>query len=412
VSKPFFTTLTLEQVHALAEGLEPLGSEAAPLGDALGRTLAADAVAPEDLPGFARASMDGYAIRSRDSFGASEAGPAYLELGGEVRMGEAPAVEVVPGRCCRIGTGGMLPRGADGVVMLEHTRLLDERTVEIASSVAPGANVMGPKDDVARGEVLLRAGHRLRPQDVGLLAALGRTSVEVRPRPRLGVLSSGDEVVAVEETPGPGQVRDVNSFTLSSQIREAGGEPVLLGRVPDDEAALRAAVARSVSSCRLTLLSGGSSVGARDLTAQVFGAFPDARLLCHGVAVAPGKPFIWTRLPGHDLLGLPGQVASCLVAFHLFVEPILERLMGRPPASFTRFGRVEAVLSRNVPSSPGRESYIRVGVRTVEGQLVAEPLFGKSGLIRTLVEGRGLLRIPLGSEGIEAGARVTVHLFP
>ncbi len=327
-------------------------------------------------------------------------------------MGRAPDLSLRPGQCGRIGTGGMLPEGADAVVMIEHTRDLDERIIEVTQAVAPRTNVMGPTDDAEAGQLLLRAGHRLRPQDIGLLAALGVGEPEVVQAPRMGIISTGDEIVPVGQEPEPGQVRDVNSCTLACQVQDAGGTPVLLGLVSDQEEALKEIVAQSLATCDLTLLSGGSSVGIRDLTARVFLSFPAAQLLVHGVSVAPGKPFIWVQVGDKHLLGLPGHVASCMIAFHLFVEPIIERLLGREPCSFTRFGRLKARLIRNLPSAPGREEYVRVRVQQENEQWLAEPVFGKSGLLRTLTQSQGLVRVPLDCEGLDADTMVNVLLFP
>lgn len=411
--KPFFNVQTVDQVHAFAKEVETLATEDVALTDALGRSLTDRFKAPHDLPGFIRATMDGYAVRGRDTFGASETEPGYLNLVGEVMMGRTPPFKVGPGQCARIGTGGMLPQGADAVVMVEHTRLLDDESVEIAKSVAPGTHILGAADDAEAGQELLPAGQCLRPQDLGLLAGLGVNRVSVVKRPRVGIISTGDEVVPVEGEPGPGQVRDVNSYTLAALIAQAGGEPQAMGLVKDDEAALKAMVAKSLETNDLTLLSGGSSVGVRDLTAQVFMSFPGAEMKVHGVAVSPGKPFIWVQAEGAHLIGLPGQVASCMVAFNILVEPILERMLGRAALAFTRFARLPAKLMRNLPSAQGREDYIRVRVGlNGDGSWQAEPVFGKSGLIRTLTQGHGLVRIPLENEGLDQGSQVEVLLFP
>lgn len=410
--KAFFQVQDVAMVHALAGQLAPLPPEEVPLDLALSRALAIPLNAPSDLPGFTRATMDGYAVRAMDTFGAGEVSPGYLEIVGEVRMGQAPAFSVGPGQCARIGTGGMLPAGADAVVMVEHTRLLDDTSLEVAASVAPGGNTLGSTDDAAQGQELLPQGQCLRPQDLGLLAALGRDMVSVTRRPRVGIVSTGDEVVPVSASPAPGQVRDVNTHTLAAQVLRAGGEPFPLGLVPDNAQALRKATARSLESCDLTLLSGGSSVGARDFTSEVFLSFPGAELLVHGVAVSPGKPFLWVRTPSGHLLGLPGQVASCLVAFYLLVEPILERLQGRPALPFARFARLPAVLTRNIPSAPGREEYLRVALSQDNGQWLAQPLFGKSGLLTTMIQGQGLVRVPKDCEGLDAAEAVEVLLFP
>ncbi len=410
--KPFFKTRTLEQVRDLAGRVRALEAESVPLGSLAGRTLARDLAAPDDLPGFARSTMDGFAVRARDTFGAGEGSPGYLSLCGEVTMGERPGFGLEAGCCARIGTGGMMPEGADAVVMVEHTRIVDERTIEVARSVAPGAHVLGPTDDAEKGQVLLGAGRRLRPQDVGLLASLGASSADVVRRPRVGIISTGDEVVPVSTSPRPGQVRDVNAHTLAAQVTDAGARPVPLGLVPDQEDAIREKVAASLDRCDLTLLSGGSSMGVRDLTVDIFLSFPGSELLVHGVSVAPGKPFIWVDRAGHALLGLPGQVASCMIAFHLFVEPILERMLGRQARSFTRFARRRAVLTRNVPGVQGREAYHRVRVTGRQEGMEAEPVLGKSGLLRTLTHADGIVRVPLGCEGLDEGSTVTVLLFP
>ena len=408
----FFKVKSVAEVLALAETTPRLGTESVPTDQAPGRTLSEDFPAPHDLPGFTRSTMDGFAVRARDTFGAGEGQPAYLELCGQVAMGQKPDFGLAPGNCARIGTGGMLPQGADAVVMIEHTRMLDETTVEIIKPAAPGGNTLGPTDDAAKGQILLKAGRVIRAQDAGLLAALGLSRVSVVLKPRVGIISTGDEVVPIESEPGPGQVRDVNSHTLSAQVAQAGGEPVPLGLAPDQAEELKKLTARSKETCDLTLLSGGSSVGVRDFTVEVFTSFPGAELLVHGVAVAPGKPFIWVKAGDSHLLGLPGQVASCMVAFHLFAEPILERMLGRPARPFRLFTKAEAKLTRPAPSANGREEYIRVKVSQNGKGLVADPVFGKSGLLTTLIRGNGLLRIPARSEGLYEGDLGRVFIFP
>jgi molybdopterin molybdotransferase len=410
--KPFFEVQTLEAVWERVRGTRALEAENVALAAAEGRTLASVFAAPHDLPGFVRSTMDGYAVRAQDTFGATETQPGYLVFQSEVEMGRKPDFALDHGSCARIGTGGMLPDGADAVIMVEHTREADNDTVEISRSVAPGSNVIGAADDAVAGQSLLPAGRWLRPQDLGLLAALGVLEPEVVRKPRAGIISTGDEVVPVERVPGPGEVRDVNATVLAAQVQAAGADAVDLGLVPDDPTRLKQAVATSLEENDLTLLSGGSSMGVRDLTAEIFLAFPGAELVVHGVSVAPGKPFIWVRAGDHQLLGLPGQVTSCLVAFHLFVEPLLERLLGREGEAFTRFGRLDAILDRRIPSAAGRELFQRVRVDRTDGGWRAEPVLGRSGLLRSLVQGHGLVRVPLGSEGLDVGTRVEVLLFP
>jgi len=410
--KPFFEVQTLEAVWQRARDTRPLASETVDLAAAADRTLAHDFAAPHDLPGFVRSTMDGFAVRARDTFGATESQAGYLKLQGEVIMGRVPDFSLDAGSCARIGTGGMLPDGADAVIMVEHTREASRDTIEVSRSVAPGSHVIGAADDAEAGQVLLAAGQRLRPQDVGLLAALGVEEPQVFRKPRAGIISTGDEVVPVDTEPGPGEVRDVNATVLGAQVRSAGGQPMTMGLVPDDEDRLRQTVAKSLEENDLTLLSGGSSMGVRDLTAEIFLSFPGAELLVHGVSVAPGKPFIWVRVGHHHLLGLPGQVTSCLVTFHLFVEPLLERLLGREGTAFTRFGRLDATLTRNIASAAGRELFQRVRVEQTGAGWQAEPVHGRSGLLRSLVQGHGLVRVPLGSEGLDEGSKIEVLLFP
>jgi len=410
--KPFFQVQSLEQVLSYAKVIKSLDAEEVPLGKALGRTLLADFTAPHSLPGFTRSCMDGFAVISSDTFGASETLPEYLTLVDEVNMGDSPKFILMSGQCARIMTGGALPEGADAVVMVEHTNYFSQTKVEIIRPVAPGANVLRATDDALMGEKILSAGLSLRPQDLGLLAAFGQERVKVVRQPKVGIISTGDEVVPIDAIPKLGQVRDVNTHTLAAVVSAVCGLPRCVGLVTDSEAALRSAVIDSLANDDLTLLSGGSSVGGRDLTAKVFTSISKARLLVHGVAIAPGKPFIWVQIGDKNLLGLPGQVTSCLIAFYVLVEPIIERLLGRKAVPFTRFGRIQAVLARNLPSVYGREEYVRVSLVRYNGRFMAEPIFGKSGLLHTLIKGDGLIRIESDNEGINTGVEVTVFTWP
>ncbi|MEW5762560.1 MAG: gephyrin-like molybdotransferase Glp [Bacillota bacterium] len=378
-------------------------SRVCPLAEALGLAVARDILAPEDVPGFDRSTMDGFAVRASDTFGASEGLPAYLEVVGEVRMGEAPATALSPGQACRIATGGMLPAGADAVVMVEHTETVDERTVGVTRPVAPGENTVRRGDDIRAGEVLFAAGHRLRPQDVGLLAAAGVAEVPVLAPPRVGIITTGDEIVPVEQTPGPGQVRDVNSYTNAGLVAACGGVPVRYGIVRDDFDALYTAASRALAETDMVVVSGGSSVGTRDMTARVIDALGEPGVLFHGLAVRPGKPTIGAVVAGKPVIGLPGHPVSAMVVFDLIVRPLInpgERRLA-----------VRARVSRQLRSAPGREDYVRVRLRRENGELVAEPILGKSGLIATMARADGLAVISLDSGGVEAGECVDVLLF-
>ncbi|MDI6631579.1 MAG: molybdopterin molybdotransferase MoeA, partial [Thermoanaerobacteraceae bacterium] len=343
-----------------------------------------------------------FAVRAADTFGASEGLPAYLRVAGEVLMGRAPDGPLLPGEAWRIPTGGMLPEGADAVVMVEHTEEAGD-AVAVLRPVAPEENVVRRGDDVRAGQVVLQAGKRLRPHDIGLLAACGVTRVPVRRRPVVGIIGTGDEVVAAEAVPGPGQVRDVNTPALAAAVKAAGGDPRVFGLVPDELPVLREVLARAVAESELVLLSGGSSVGTRDLTLEAVSSLPGALVLFHGLAVKPGKPTVGAVADGKAVFGLPGHPVSALVVFEFLVRPLLEpERSTRPP--------VRVRLGRSLRSAPGREDYVRVALRIENGELVAEPVLGKSGLIATLARADGLVRLRLDAEGAAAGEMV--EYFP
>ncbi len=411
---PEFLTLLppAEALNLLLQNLPPaqVKAERVPVGQSLGRVSAQAISAPEDLPGFSRSTVDGFAVRARDTFGASESLPAYLALAGEVPMGRAPAFELHPGQAALIHTGGMLPSGADAVVMLEHTQAARAGEVEVLRAAAPGENVLHQGEDVRRGQEVLPAGALLRPAEIGGLMALGIGEVSVAARPRVGVLSSGDEIVPSHQTPAPGQVRDVNTHTLSALVTAHGGIPCPYGILPDDRAALHGALGRALVECDLVVITAGSSASARDLTAGVIGQMGSPGVLVHGVNVKPGKPTILAVCDGKPVIGLPGNPVSALVIAGLFVIPVIERLLGLPggrprPA-------LSARLALNLPSQAGREDYVPVKLsRDSTGAWLAEPIFYKSNLIFTLAQADGLLRIPADANGLEVGALVEVVLL-
>ncbi|MEW6547011.1 MAG: gephyrin-like molybdotransferase Glp [Bacillota bacterium] len=375
------------------------------LEEALGRVLAADLVAREDVPGFARSTVDGYAVRAQDTFGASESLPAYLTLAGELRMGQAAERHLGDGECMAVATGGALPAGADAVVMLEHTETPGDGTVAVMRPVSPGENLVRPGEDVAAGQVVIRRGRVLRAPDLGVAAALGYTELPVFVRPRVAIVSTGDELVPPGETPGPGRVRDVNSHTLAAAVQAEGGNPRLLGIVPDDRPALDRALQEGLRADCL-LVSGGSSVGARDLVAQAIASLGEPGILVHGVAVRPGKPVIAAVARSRPIFGLPGHPVSALVTFYLLVRPVLRFLAGAEP--FPVEATVRARLGRNLASRPGVEEYVRVSLCRDGGVLVAHPVLGKSGLISTLARAWGLVRIPAEATGLAQGEEVEV----
>ncbi|MDR2825792.1 MAG: molybdopterin molybdotransferase MoeA [Deltaproteobacteria bacterium] len=406
----FLTLKSVDQILQLIQQFAPLDTEDISLEDSFGRILAEPFLAPQDLPGFTRSSMDGYAVRAKDMFGASENMPALFDCIGECHMGETPALVIGPGQTARIWTGGMLPPGADAVVMLEYARAAGKNQIELTRPVAPLDHVITADEDAAKGATLLTAGSRLRPQELGLLAAFGVHSISVYKKPRVAIISSGDEVVAISATPEPGQVRDINSYTLDALVRACGAESRRLGISGDKPTELLALVNTTIDWADVVLVSGGSSAGQRDCTAQVFEAL-GAKILAHGVAISPGKPLILARKNQKSFWGLPGHVASALVCAEVFIRPLLYQLSGRQVEAAWQSGH-KAVLTRSVASAQGRRDYIRVRVRdnAQSGALpLATPLMGKAGLITTLVEADALIICPEDNEGLSAGQIVELH---
>jgi molybdopterin molybdotransferase len=399
-----------EALHVLMSRLSPAPqAEEVETIHALDRVTAVPVIAPYPLPPFPRSTVDGYAVRAADTFGANESLPAYLTLIGEVPMGAAAGLSLSAGQCALIHTGGMLPAGADAVVMVENTQSARSTEVEILRAAAPGENVIKVGEDVASGEEVIPAGVRLRPAEIGGLMALGFTRVRVACRPRVGILSSGDEVVPPDAEMGPGQVRDINSYSLGALIEQAGGLAMRYGILPDHSEALRAAAEKALAECDVVIITAGSSASSRDLTAAVIDSLGQPGVLVHGVAVRPGKPTILAVCDGKAVVGLPGNPVSALVIAGLFVVPVLQALLGlrsNRPAP-----RLSARLATNLPSQAGREDWQAVRlVETRQGYL-AEPIFGKSNLIFTLARADGLVRIPPAATGLEAGQSVEVYLL-
>ena len=395
-------------VMTVAEGLTALApARRAPVSvmpPALGLVPSQDVIASEPLPAWARATVDGYAVRAADTYAAAETLPVLLELSGEVAMGRAPDGEVGAGAVMAIPTGGLLPPGADAVVMVEYTSEPMPGHVELMRGVAPGDGVLQPGEEAMPGDVLVAAGRPLRAAELGLLAAAGVTEIAAHDRPRVGIVSTGDEIVP----PGtaalaPGQVRDACAPALAGLVREAGGEPVLRGIVPDDPAELERVLAEAVASDDVVVVSAGSSVGARDLTATVVARLGD--VVCHGLAIKPGKPTLLADCGGVPLIGLPGNPRSALVVFRLVGMPLVRTVAGvtAPPAVAT----VSARLARDVPSAAGRLDVVQVSVR--DG--VATPLFGSSALLGPMVRADGCFEVPEAATGLGAGAEVVVELY-
>jgi molybdopterin molybdotransferase len=399
-----------EAFRTFVAELTPLGmADAIQVHSAAGRILARDVKATDPLPHFTRATMDGYALRSADTIGASETLPAYLRLAGEIRMGTAATKVVGPGEAYRIHTGAMLPPGADGVVMVEQTSQSGDE-IEVRTAVAPGESVFFAGEDAERGATLIAAGTRLRAAQLGVLCAIGRTTVDVVRRPRVAILSTGDEVVPPEVTPGPGQIRDVNALTVSTLVAQAGGTPLPAGIVPDEEAALEQACRAALDGADALVLSAGSSVSARDLTARVVDRLGRPGVLIHGVALWPGKPTVLAVCGGKPVIGLPGNPMSALVVAWRFLRPLIRFMAGEPVAAdgLDEAG-TDAVLTANVASRAGREDYVAVTVaRGDDGSFRATPVFAKSSGIVSLSRADGLVIVPLDHAGLAAGTHVRV----
>jgi molybdopterin molybdotransferase len=413
-----------------------LDSESVSVDLSLGRVTAEDIFAPHPLPEFSRSTVDGYAVKSKDTFGAIDSLPAYLNLIGEVPMGEAPSFDIESGQCALIHTGGMLPKNADAVVMLEYTQQIvgagssrpgqDDPAptgeIEIFKSVPDGENVIRVGEDVAQNQLVIPKGTLIRPAEIGGLMALGIMSLRVVSLVRVGIISTGDEVIEPSQKPKMGQVRDINSYTLSALIQKSGGEAKRYGIISDQFEALKEAALKALSECDVVIITAGSSASTRDLTAEVINQLGSPGVLVHGINTRPGKPTILGVCNGKAVIGLPGNPVSALVNGYLFVAPVIEKLLGvqaKPKAS------VQAKLTVNLSSQAGREDWFPVrliGNResgfgnlgnwdSEIGNYEAEPIFGKSNLIFSLASADGLLKIHPDATGLSAGEIVEVMLI-
>jgi molybdopterin molybdotransferase len=404
--REFFAVRTLDEALTGFRPSRRTGIEGIGLESALGRVPAEPVTAPHALPGFARATVDGFAVRAADTYGASEGLPSYLELSGEARMGRPPEVDVSPGTAVAIATGAPLPRGADAVLMVEHTQSAAPELVEVLRPVAPGDGMVRADEDAAPGAELAPAGRPLRAQDLGMLAAAGVTEVSVRARPRVTLVSTGDELVQPDTADlDIGQVRDSTAVALAALVDEAGGDPRHAGIVPDDRDALAATLRGALGDSDVLVVSAGSSVGARDETAAAIASLGTPGIWCHGLAFRPGKPTLLADCGGVPVIGLPGNPRSALVVFRVVGVPIV-RLVGgctEPPPEPT----VCARLGRDLPSAAGRVDVVQARVR--EG--VATPLFGSSSLLSILTGADGYLLVPEAATGLPAGSEVEVTLY-
>ncbi len=391
------------------------------ISNALGRVLAQEIVSPSDQPAFDRSTMDGYAVRSADTFGAAESRPAMLTVAGDIPMGVMPSRGIGKGEAMKIATGGALPKGADAVVMFEQTQPVDDNSIEVVKAVAPEENVSKVGEDMQKGVAVFAKGHVIRPQDMAALAGMGITRVPAFGKPRAAIISTGNEIVPADTVPGSGQIRDSNSYHLEGLISLAGGIAVKKGILPDDYDRLRKALEEALSDCHIILFTGGSSVGTADFTARVINDLGPPGVLVHGVSLKPGKPLIIGAVRGKGpgalipVFGLPGHQAAVSICFEQFVKPVLMRFTGAVPdpalEGVSLYRTVKAKLARSIASSPGREDHVRVILEKRDDGLWARPVFGASGLISTLVKAVGTVVVPVNTIGIEAGEDVEVRLF-
>lgn len=375
---------------------------------ALSRVLSRDVAADEDLPAFTRSAMDGFAVRAKDTYGASDSLPVYLNLMGEVEMGKEPEFLVGKGQAALIHTGGMLPQGADAVVMMENTQMLDSDQVEIHKPVAGEENLILSGEDIKAGETVMRSGKLVRPEEIGGLLALGKTRVFVHKKPVVHIFSSGNELVDANCKLQPGRVRDINSSTLAAFVESCGGIPVLHPIIPDDPRLLEEAICQVFSEADLILITAGSSVSTRDMTAEVIGRFGKPGVIVHGINIRPGKPTILAVCGEKPVIGLPGNPVSALVIARLLVKPLMEKLTGQ---AFPEMNpAVEAKLTLNLASVAGRDDYLPAVLEETGQCLEVTPIFFKSNLIFSLSSANGLIHIPADVTGYSAGDLVEVFL--
>lgn len=378
------------------------------LEKAVGRILYENIISKVNVPEFRRSTVDGYAVNCRDVAGASESIPAILNLKGEVLMGELAGHSIdLPGECVYVPTGGMIPDGADAVVMIEYTEKLDEETILINSTCANGDNVVQIGDDISIDEVVIKKGTKLRPYEIGVLSSLGFTEIPVFKKPKVGIISTGDEIVGISERPRLGQVRDINTYLLYSSILKDEAEPINYGVVKDEYELLKSTVDNALKQCDLVLISGGSSVGVKDQTIKVIDSFQESEVLVHGIAIKPGKPTIISKVCGKAVFGLPGHPLSCAIIYQIIVKNFINKLQNNIDKEYP----VQCRFSINYHKAKGREEYLPVVLKNVDNEFIAEPIFSKSGLITGFSKAYGYIKIDKNIEGLREGEKVLVYKF-
>ena len=408
--------MELFKVHSVKEAKELLRQnfadfafavEEIPIEQALGRYLAEDVVSPIDVPHFRRSTVDGYAVLAKDTFGASESMPVFLQVCEEVEMGKEAKSKLISGQAAYVPTGGMLPEGADSVVMVEYTEKLDATGIAVYYTAAPKENVVDVGDDIQSGSLVLPKGLKIRPQDIGVLSAIGLSTVKVFQKPKVAVISTGDEIVSPEEEVKPGQIKDINTFTLAAMVEAVGGVVTIKEVVRDDFDLLKQTVERVMAGNDIIILSGGSSVGTKDIVPKVINAVGEPGVFVHGVSIKPGKPTILARVGKKPVFGLPGHPTSAMIVFKIFVEYFMKTFMHNQELDKFILGE----LAVNVHSAPGRETYQMVTLEKQGEKYLVKPVHGKSGFITLMSKATGYIKIPTNKEGLTEGETVKVYLF-
>lgn len=371
------------------------------VSDCLGRVLYSDIIAKENVPAFDRSTVDGFAVKASDTYGSSESMPAQLNVTGEIFMGEKADMTIHDGECVRIATGGMLPEGADSVVMVEHTDTAFEDFCLIFKSVSPFENVTKKGDDIKENQVVFRKGRTLTSREVGAFASLGISKIPVAKKPRVGIISTGDEIVPVDGSVPFGKIRDINSHILFSLFKELGCDGTEYGIIADKYDDIYFSVKKAVSENDIVIISGGSSAGVRDMTADIISSLGEVYI--HGIAMKPGKPTIVGKIDGKAVFGLPGHPAAAYFVALRLIKPLVDSILGREENNNTVKGR----LTQNISSNHGREEIICIKVSGED----AEPFFGKSGVISLLSQSDGYIVIDRNCEGLKKGDEVNIFLF-
>jgi len=377
------------------------------LEQALGRIAYEDVFSPIELPEFSRSVVDGYAVIASDTYGAGESMPVFLDVTGHVEMGKKPLGRVTKGTAIYTPTGAMIPDGADAVVMIEDAEVLDENTIAVYTSVAPGHGIIKKGDDVSLGQKVLSKGSKISPRDIGVLAALGIGYIKVFKKIRVSVISTGDEIVDSFGGVREGEIRDINTHLLSAMVEESGGSVNLRMLVKDDFNDLRNAILKALEESEIVLLSGGSSVGAKDMTRKAIESIDRGEVFVHGVAIKPGKPTIIGKAGDKAIFGLPGHPSSAMVIYKVFVDYLIRKYYCLEEDIIY----IEAICEENIHSAPGKETYQTVEIVDDGGVYRAVPVYGKSAAITTVAKSRGYIKISENREGIKKGEKVRVDLF-